>query len=232
MRAPALKPDQTMALLREYAAAVTEHGAQSAPALAIRNRIVAGNLGLVFMVWKAHARRQVPYGDVLGIGAQGLIKAVERFDLTHGVRFATYAAWWIRHVLSRTAANERHTIRVPVHAQTGGARKAQCRDAADAARRVRSLDVPMAEDSSTTFGAMLPDAEATAAVDAFEADDQHTALARALARLPEPQRRVAELRSQGWTLAEVAAALGVSREHARQLESQAYSRLRRAFRAA
>lgn len=114
----ALKPDQTRALLQRYAEARAAHGAESPEAVTIRNRIVAGNLGLVFTIWKAHARRHVPHDEVLGIGAQGLIKAVERFDLAHGVRFSTYAAWWIRHALGRTAQNEGHTIRVPVHARS------------------------------------------------------------------------------------------------------------------
>jgi RNA polymerase sigma factor (sigma-70 family) len=218
VRARPLTAEQTLTLLREYAAWATQHGAQSAPAVALRNRIVEGNVGLVFLVWKMHSQRLVPLDDALGIGAQGLITAVERFDAAHGVRFSTYATWWIRHSLCRTGRNEGFTIRVPIHAQSGEAKTGERVDAAQAARRLRSLDTPM-EGSRTTYGNMMPDEQALAAFDAIDDDNQRAALTEALAALPAQLRAVLEQRSEGRTLADVAEALGLRREKVRQLEA-------------
>lgn len=230
-RPTAMKPDQTLALLREYAAARTAHGAQSADALAIRNAIVAGNVGLVFTVWKMHGRRQVAHEDVMGIGALGLIKAVERFDLTHGVRFSTYATWWIRHALSRTAANEATTIRIPVYAQSRkGPVGAAYRESVQAARAgTVSLDARLTADARDTFADHTADADALAAFHELEADDEQTALHAALAQLPELEREVVQARAAGEPLRDAAARLKVSPDRARQLETRGLARLRRAL---
>jgi RNA polymerase primary sigma factor len=229
VRARPLTGEQSLASLLKYAALAAQHGVQSTQALAVRNRIVEGNLGLVFVVWKAHGRRLIPLDDVLGIGAQGLIKAVERFDHTRGYRFSTYAAWWIRHALGRTGQNEAFTIRVPVHVQNPTtSAKAECRDAAVAARRLRSLDTPVSEDSGDTFGSLLHD-DAQTAFDAIHNEQQATALTRAMAALPARLRAVVEQRSEGRTLAELAADMGASREQVRQLEAEALGQLRRAL---
>jgi DNA-directed RNA polymerase sigma subunit (sigma70/sigma32) len=138
----ALAPAETQTLLAEYAALRAQHGSQSPEVVAVRNRIVEGNLGLAFDIWRKGYSQRVPYEDVLGIGAQGLMKAIERFDCSRGLRFSTYAVHWIRHALGRTYQNEATIVRVPVHAQ-GSKKAGQCRTAADAARRMCSLDATL-----------------------------------------------------------------------------------------
>lgn len=53
--------------------------------------------------------------DMFQAGMQGLLKAVERFDVEKGFQFSTYATHWIRQSISRSIGNFSTTIRVPVH---------------------------------------------------------------------------------------------------------------------
>jgi RNA polymerase primary sigma factor len=57
----------------------------------------------------------LPFLDLIEEGNMGLIKAVERFKVSKGCRFSTYATWWIRQSIERALVNQSRTIRLPVH---------------------------------------------------------------------------------------------------------------------
>ena len=74
---------------------------------------VQSNLRIV--VTFARRYRGMPLVDLIQEGNLGLMRAVDKFDHRRGLRFSTYAAWWIRHALSRALADQSKMIRLPVH---------------------------------------------------------------------------------------------------------------------
>jgi RNA polymerase primary sigma factor len=80
-----------------------------------RDAFVAANLALVVAVARRHAHRGLGYLDAVQEGNAGLLKAVDRFDPRRGVRFSTYAVWWIRHAIGRALADRGTEIRLPAH---------------------------------------------------------------------------------------------------------------------
>jgi RNA polymerase primary sigma factor len=77
--------------------------------------LVRGNLRLVTLIGRHFNNRGLDPSDLIQEGSIGLIKAARRFDETRGVRFSTYAAWWIRQGMSRALAEQGRTIRLPTH---------------------------------------------------------------------------------------------------------------------
>jgi RNA polymerase primary sigma factor len=57
----------------------------------------------------------LPMADLIQEGSIGLIKAVCRFDHRLGLRFTTYATWWVDHHVQRAIADKAREIRLPVH---------------------------------------------------------------------------------------------------------------------
>ncbi len=83
--------------------------------MAARDRMIESNLRLVVKIAKRYMNRGLPFLDLIEEGNLGLIKAVERFKLSKGCRFSTYATWWIRQSIERALVNQSRTIRLPVH---------------------------------------------------------------------------------------------------------------------
>jgi len=82
-----------------------------------KQRLIESNLRLVVQVARRYLNRGLPLGDLIEEGNLGLMRAVEKFDGARGVRFATYATWWIRQAISRALANQARTVRLPIHVQ-------------------------------------------------------------------------------------------------------------------
>jgi RNA polymerase primary sigma factor len=94
-------------------AVVAELGRLLAESDAVTTEFVCANLRIV--VTFARRYRGLPLVDLIQEGNIGLLRAVDKFDHRRGLRFSTYAAWWIRHALTRALADQGKMIRLPVH---------------------------------------------------------------------------------------------------------------------
>jgi RNA polymerase primary sigma factor len=82
---------------------------------AARDRMITSNLRLVVKIAKRYVNQGLPFLDLIEEGNLGLIKAVERFDVSRGFRFSTFATWWIRQGMERAVMNQARSVRLPVH---------------------------------------------------------------------------------------------------------------------
>ena len=98
-----------------------EHGDQTA-----KHRMIESNLRLVVSLARTYRGTGVPLADLVQEGTIGLVRAVERFDHRHHVKFSTYAAWSIHRSL-RDAVGAAQLIRIPPRAsrQLAAVRRAE-----------------------------------------------------------------------------------------------------------
>jgi RNA polymerase primary sigma factor len=76
-------------------------------------RLIEANLRFVVAMAKKYARSGYPLHELINEGNLGLIEAVSRFDPSRGVRFITYASWWIRQAILAAIAHHGQVFSLP-----------------------------------------------------------------------------------------------------------------------
>lgn len=227
-----------------------------------RAHMIRANLRLVVKIAQDYANYWLPLLDLISEGNMGLMKSVERFDPNKGGKLSTYAAWWIKQAIKRALANQGKTIRLPVHMidkisqmhrtvniLTGELwREPDDQEVAEALgitgkdlKKIRgfvlhltSLDAPISDDDTTTFGEIIGDDKQEDPADALELADGLKISEDLLDVLDERERTIIEKRfwlggEKPKTLDEVGQEFGVTRERIRQLQNIALKKLRRAL---
>jgi RNA polymerase primary sigma factor len=227
--------------------------------MAAFEHLILANTRLVVSVAKKYRGRGVPFQDLIQEGHIGLMRAAKKFDHRRGLKFSTYATWWIRQAITRVIADHSRTIRLPVYVsdQINRMRRLshemvmelrreptpeelaeamqlpleQVEELLSASNQPVSLEQTVEEEGERELGETLPDEEGPDPEEELAQSSLKKHLREALEGLPPRERRTVELRhgltdGRIYTLEEVGQQLGVTRERARQLEAQAFRRLR------
>jgi RNA polymerase sigma factor (sigma-70 family) len=118
-----------------------------------RNERVMLNQGLVPQVARGFKGRGLPFDDLMQAGNLGLISAAERFEPERGLRFSTYAVFWIRQALYKAVEMTGRPIRVPSQARTQARavlaheREIEARDGANVRLPIELAGPPLARAS-------------------------------------------------------------------------------------
>ncbi len=78
----------------------------------LRGQLAMANMKLVAHVAKRFRERGIPYSDLMQEGFCGLLEAIDRFNLNHQTKLATYATWWIRQAMQRAVASGAYPVRL------------------------------------------------------------------------------------------------------------------------
>jgi len=230
-------------------------------------RLVEEARRLVPMFARRYLGRGVPFDDLVGAGNLGVVEAAHRFDASRGVKFGTYAGWWIRKSIASALETTSSVVVVPHYSferrrrvldaiasgrATGvlafgsedvaaslGMSALQVERAMSFSTGAISLDAPIDRDDSRRVEDRLA-RPAEEGPEAIVLDGDRARCARAaLEGLSDRQRLVVSLRfgfgstdAEPASLADVARALGLSRERVRQIESNALKAVRHELAAA
>ena len=80
-----------------------------------REQMIQANLRLVVKIAKQYTTAGMTLSDLVAEGNLGLMRAVEEFDPDAGVRFSTYAAWWVKQAIKRAMIQAGQPIRIPAY---------------------------------------------------------------------------------------------------------------------
>ncbi|HEX8204410.1 MAG TPA: sigma-70 family RNA polymerase sigma factor [Isosphaeraceae bacterium] len=218
----------------------------------LRSKLALANLRLVAHVAKRFRNRGIAYADLIQEGFCGLLEAIDRFDLAHETKLATYATWWIRQAMQCALAAGAYPVRLsPRHLrqlaqsqdERDGATAAAPHDPAEGAgntaspemlRRILaatrptiSLDASLDPESHFRLSQAMsaPEADRTGGVDSREA------VAKLMQALRPREQQVLSLRfglggQSRLSLSEVGKVLAVSKERVRQIQDRALEKLR------
>jgi RNA polymerase primary sigma factor len=221
-----------------------------------KHRLASANIRLAAHVAKRFRHHALSYQDLLQEAVCGLMQAIDRFDVSHGTRLATYATWWIRQTLQIAVARQSHLVSLsPHHLQElgqlqqesealahGGKHLPSPQELASrtgsslehlthlqtATRTPVSLNAVLDDDSDFKLTEAMPDNESQAQRTIAERQE---ALSFLMENLRPRERKVLDLRfgltgNGTHSLRQIGHLLRISKERVRQIQNRALEKLR------
>ncbi len=78
-------------------------------------RLVTANLRFVISYVKKYQGHGLDLSELVAIGNEGLLRAVRKFDPDQGVKFISYAVWWVRQAVLKALAEQTRSVRIPLN---------------------------------------------------------------------------------------------------------------------
>lgn len=181
-----------------------------------KEKLINHNLRLVVSIAKRYMGHGLPLLDLIQEGNLGLMKAVERYDVSKGFKFSTYATYWIKQAISRGLADQARNIRIPVHmitfmseirkfehdfqqahnrkpkeAEVAAALKVDIKKVKEAyswMNDTTSLDIVVGDDEDVTIESFVEDESAPIAFASIEDTDRNAAIQNILNTLSEREK--------------------------------------------
>ena len=204
----------------------------------IQPELLEGNLRFVITVSKQYQNQGLDLPDLIAEGNYGLMKAIENFDWTKGLRFISYAVWWVRQSILQSLNENARTIRLPVNVVQELHRAKKELDSAGVALPEKfatlpytiNLDNPLNEEGDTLLDVIVnPNAELADANLSTE-DTLKKKLIDMLDVLDNRERVIIEdyfgLSGNTRTLEDIGGDFSLTKERVRQIKEKALRKLR------
>jgi len=194
-----------------------------------RNALIRSHLRFVVVMARRYNRDPDRLPDLIAAGNLGLLKALDRFDLSRRTRFLTYAGMWIQAEILKEEYDASTLVYVPTHRKKAQHKKARAFQRAVAeygpeAYQVRQMDPGLPEATTIAIDALRdaaePDRSRTPAE--VETDEARVRLRHAIATLPPREQTVLNLyygmKDSPRNMVQIATLLDMSPERVRQLK--------------
>src|SRR6266550_263059 len=189
-------------------------------------RLVTANLRFVISYVKKYQGHGLDLSELVAIGNEGLLKAVKKFDPDQGVKFISYAVWWVRQAVLKALAEQTRSVRIPLNQNSQLLRMTAAE---------LSLDAPVdrSDKDAATLGERFAGQEGGEIEEKTDGKLMREFIDRIFQKYLTPRERKIlylyyglEEGSEAMTLEKIGALMGVTRERIRQIRERAFEKLR------
>lgn len=220
-----------------------------------QKELVEANLRFVVSIAKQYQGRGLEISDLVSEGNLGLIKAAQKFDASKGIKFISYAVWWIRQSILQSLADNSRMIRLPLNQVNALSKIRDCQSKLEqelnrvptpselaeslgidedkvqlslvSSQYTKSLSTSIGDDDLTLEDTITSDSVTDYSL---EQDSIKYQISQLLNRLTEKEKLVIKLsfglEGVEMSPSEIANVIGVGSERVRQIKSKALSKLR------
>ncbi|KYK22722.1 hypothetical protein AYK24_00410 [Thermoplasmatales archaeon SG8-52-4] len=215
-----------------------------------KDELIIRNLRYVIDVAKGYQGQGLPLEELIAEGNYGICKAAERFDPEKGMKFITYAVWWIRQSILQALSENTRVVRIPINKineiqKTRKLMEQDMQEKGDLSPSEYEVDheilemysaFPVRLDSETSTDQpmieLFPNKDALPPDNRFEAESLRIDLETILDNLNDREIEILKYyhgvdEFRPFTLEEIGNILGLTRERIRQIKKKSLKKIRR-----